>query len=60
MTEKELAKVEAAYRAAFRRSEALREARNRAVREALAEGWTQERVSQATGLTRGRINQIKV
>lgn len=58
MTVKELKKAEAAYRAAFSRAEAKREARNAAVRAALAEGWTHARISEATGLTRGRINQI--
>jgi hypothetical protein len=58
VTVDELKKAEAAYRAAFRRAEAKREARNAAVRAALAEGWTHQRISEATGLTRGRINQI--
>jgi hypothetical protein len=28
------------------------------VRAALTEGWTHQRISEATGLTRGRINQL--
>jgi hypothetical protein len=58
MTTKELRATEARYRRAFRRSEELREARNAAVRAALAEGWTHARIAEATGLTRGRIGQI--
>lgn len=59
MTTKELRKAEAAYRAASQRAEAKRDVRNAAVREALAEGWTQARIAEATGLTRGRVNQIR-
>lgn len=59
MTTQELRKAEARYQRAFRRSEAEREARNAAVRTALAEGWTHARISEATGLSRGRISQIK-
>jgi hypothetical protein len=58
MTDDELRKVEAAYRAASRRAEKLREERNALVRAALAEGWTHARIAAATGLTRGRINQL--
>jgi hypothetical protein len=58
MTVDELKKAEARYRRAFSRAEEAREARNAAVRAALAEGWTHQRISEATGLTRGRINQI--
>lgn len=59
MTARQLEKAEAAYRAASARAETLREARNAAVRQALADGWTHARIADATGLTRGRINQIK-
>ena len=41
--------------------EALRmheEKRNALVRAALAAGWTHAQISEATGLTRGRIGQI--
>lgn len=55
----ELRKAEAAYQAAFRRYEAAREARNAAVRQALAEGWTHAAIAEATGLSRGRINQLR-
>lgn len=54
----ELKKAEARYRRAFSRAEEAREARNEAVRKALAAGWTHQRISEATGLTRGRINQL--
>jgi DNA-binding NarL/FixJ family response regulator len=59
MTSAELRKAEAAYRSAFRRSETARLRRNAAVREALAEGWTHAAIAEATGLSRGRINQIR-
>jgi hypothetical protein len=58
MTAAELRKAEAAYRAAFRRSEELRLKRNALVRTALSEGWTHTRIAEATGLTRGRVNQL--
>lgn len=59
MTETELRKAEARYQRAYRRSEEAREARNAAVCEALSEGWTHQKIADATGLTRGRVNQIK-
>ncbi len=59
MTTEELRQAEARYQRAFRRSEKLREARNATVQQALAEGWTHQKVSEATGLSRGRISQIK-
>lgn len=58
MTVDELRKAEARYRRASSRAEEAREARNEAVRKALADGWTHARIAEATGLTRGRINQI--
>jgi len=58
MTPEELQKAEARYQRAFRRAETEREARNAAVREALAEGWTHARIAETTGLTRGRVGQI--
>jgi hypothetical protein len=51
--------AEAAYQAASRRAETLRLERNRLVLEALAAGWTHAKISQVTGLSRGRISQIK-
>jgi hypothetical protein len=59
VTVEELKKAEARYRRAYSRAEEAREARNEAVRKALAEGWTHQAISDATGLTRGRINQLR-
>lgn len=58
MTETQLARLEAAYRAASARMEERREARNAAIRQAIAEGWTHAQIAATTGLTRGRIGQI--
>jgi DNA-directed RNA polymerase specialized sigma24 family protein len=58
MTTAELRKAEARYQRAFRRSEALREERNALVLAALRAGWTHAQISEATGLSRGRIGQI--
>jgi hypothetical protein len=60
MTAEELRQAEATYRAAADRAEHAREARNAAVRQALAEGWTHAQIAEVTGLTRGRIGQIAV
>lgn len=54
-----LKKTEAAYRAASKRAEAKRQERNAAVRAALAAGMTHQQIAEATGLTRGRINQLR-
>ena len=59
MTIRELRSIEARYQRAFRVSETHREARNIAVRRALTEGWTHRQIADATGLSRGRIGQIK-
>lgn len=59
MTAEELRKAEARYKRAFARAEDAREDRNAAVRAALDAGWTHAAIAEATGLTRGRINQIK-
>lgn len=58
MTANELKKTEARYQRASRRAEDARAARNAAVCAALAAGWTHAKISEATGLTRGRIGQI--
>jgi hypothetical protein len=55
----ELRKAEARFQRAVRRSEKEREARNALILAALAEGWTHQQISDATGLSRGRISQIK-
>lgn len=54
----DLRQAERVYQHAAAKAEAAREARNAVVRAALAEGWTHARISEATGLTRGRIGQI--
>lgn len=58
MTDSELRKAETRYQRAFRHCEEARQARNAVVQVALAEGWTHEQISRATGLTRGRVGQI--
>jgi hypothetical protein len=58
LTAAELRKAEARYQRAVRRSEEARAARNAAVQAALKQGWTHARISEATGLTRGRIGQL--
>lgn len=58
MTADELREAEARYKRAFRRAETERSARNRAVLEALADGWTHQAIKDATGLSRARIGQI--
>jgi DNA-binding NarL/FixJ family response regulator len=58
MTADQLRDTEARYQRAFAGSEDAREERNRAVREALAAGWTHAQIAEATGLTRGRVGQI--
>jgi hypothetical protein len=37
----------------------LEERRNALVRQALADGWTHQQIADATGLSRGRISQLK-
>ena len=52
--------AEAAYKAASRRFEKQRQARNEAIRHALREGWTHAQIADATGLTRSRVGQIAI
>lgn len=59
MTADELRRAEASYQRASDRAEKLREQRNAAVKEALAEGWTHAKIAETTGLSRGRISQIR-
>ena len=54
----QLQRVENNYRLAARQAEQLREKRNQLVRQALAAGMTHAQISEATGLSRGRIGQI--
>jgi DNA-binding NarL/FixJ family response regulator len=58
MTPEELRKAEARYQRASRRSEQLRQERNRAVWDALRSGMTHAQIAEATGLTRGRVGQL--
>jgi hypothetical protein len=58
MNADELRKAEARYQRAHQRAEEAREARNAAVRTARADGWTDARIAEATGLTRSRVGQI--
>jgi hypothetical protein len=59
MTADELHECEASYQRASLCAEEARQARNAAVRAALAEGWTHAKISEATGLSRGRIGQLR-
>lgn len=58
MTPNELRKAETRYQRAFARAEAERNARNDAIRKAIAAGWTHARIAEVTALTRGRVGQI--
>ena len=55
---KELRAAQKAFSRAQARAEALRVKRDGLVIEALVEGWTHAQISEATGLTRGRIGQL--
>jgi transcriptional regulator with XRE-family HTH domain len=59
VTADELRKAEARYQRASRRSEEARIERNRLIRDALAAGWTHARIAEATGMSRGRVSQIR-
>jgi hypothetical protein len=52
--ESELARVSRAYQ----KAEGLRVRRDELIREALAAGWPQTRISELTGVTRARIGQL--
>lgn len=58
MTADDLRQAELAYQETLLLVEPVRAARNRAIREALADGWTHAQIARATGLTRGRIGQL--
>jgi len=58
MTDDDLRKAEKAHKAAHRRYEQTRDARNTLGRQALDEGWTHARIAAVTGLSRGRISQF--
>lgn len=57
-TAAQLRRAELNCRRTGERLEALRQERNRLVREALEEGWSHGQIADATGLSRGRIGQI--
>lgn len=57
--EEEIRQAEVRYQRAFARSEEAREERNDLVRKMLAAGWTHAKVAEATGMSRGRVSQIK-
>lgn len=59
MTAAELRRLEARYQRAHRRAEEARQARNDAVRKALANGATVPELSRLLGLTRERVRQIR-
>lgn len=59
MTADELRTAQKAYDRALKRAEQARETRNKKVREALRDEWSHTAIARATGLTRGRINQLK-
>lgn len=58
MNARELKAAERRYRKSKGRSDEARLARNLAVAQALAQGMTQQEISEATGLSRGRIGQL--
>lgn len=58
MTLPELRNLQRRYERAATKAEELREQRNAAVRQHLADGYTHQWISDATGLSRGRISQI--
>lgn len=58
MNADELRKAQRAHDRTAGRYKEVTEKRNALVRKALAEGWTHQRISDATGLSRGRIGQI--
>lgn len=58
VTGDQLRRAEARFKADYATSERSRERRNEVVRAALKHGWTHQQVSDATGLSRGRISQI--
>jgi DNA-binding NarL/FixJ family response regulator len=58
VTADQLRKAEAAFKKSYAAAERDREGRNEAVLEALRTGWTHQQISDATGLSRGRISQI--
>jgi hypothetical protein len=58
MTAETLKRFQLAHEAATEDAKNAREARNDAIRIALAENWTHAAISDVTGLSRGRIGQL--
>ena len=58
VSNEQLREAEQKFKADYRAAERSRARRNELVRKALKEGWTHQQVSDATGLSRGRISQI--
>jgi len=57
--EKNLRRVERAYRTAAAKAEAKRQERNAAIRDALAAGLSHAQIAKATGMSRGRVGQLR-
>jgi DNA-directed RNA polymerase specialized sigma subunit len=59
MTERRLREIHERYTAAQERADRLRDQRNTAVREALAQrGWTHKYVGDMLGVSRSRVHQM--
>jgi hypothetical protein len=58
MTADDLRNAQNEFAASEDETRELRLARNTAIQTALQAGWTHAQISQATGLTRGRIGQL--
>ena len=58
ITAKQLQKLQRQYAAAMERTEQLRQARNAAILEALAEGKTQTWIAETIGIAQTRISQV--
>jgi hypothetical protein len=56
----DLAATETDYRRAAAKAEELRANRTQLTAVALDRGWTHARISELTGLTRGRVGQISM
>jgi hypothetical protein len=57
--EKNLRQLERAYQTAAAQAEAKRQERNAAVRAALDAGMTHAQIAKATGMSRGRVGQLR-
>lgn len=58
MTTNDLKRAEQAYQRAQSAADAARLERNALVQDALAAGWSQTSIAQATGLSSARIGQL--